>query len=72
MHVHTELFLDLPKAAGVGWTPLLAVTGSGEAFHDRAHQAASEEEVVDFLAISADHQGSIVSPPSPRPTPIYG
>ena len=26
--VHTELFLDLPKAAGLGWFPLLAVTGS--------------------------------------------
>ena len=60
VHVHTELFLDLPKAAGVGWTPLLAVTGSGQAFHDR-HTEASEEEVVDFLAVSAEHQGSIVA-----------
>ena len=30
--VHTELFLDLPRSAGVGWSPLLAVTGSGDAF----------------------------------------
>jgi uncharacterized alpha-E superfamily protein len=60
VHVHTELFLDLPKAAGVGWTPLLAVTGSGQAFHHH-HTGASEEEVVDFLAISAEHQGSILA-----------
>jgi uncharacterized alpha-E superfamily protein len=60
VHVHTELFLDLPKAAGANWAPLLAVTGSGEAFHDR-HAKASEEEVVAFLATSSDHQGSIVS-----------
>ena len=60
VHVHTELFLDLPKAAGVGWTPLLAVTGSGQAFRHR-HTGASEEEVVDFLAISAEHQGSILA-----------
>ena len=26
--VHTELFLDLPKSAGIGWAPLLAVTGA--------------------------------------------
>ena len=60
VHVHTELFLDLPKAAGLGWTPLSAVTGSGQAFHHR-HTVASEEEVVDFLAVSAEHQGSIVA-----------
>ena len=34
VHVHTELFLDLPKAAGIGWAPLLALTGSGEAFRE--------------------------------------
>lgn len=60
VHVHTELFLDLPKAAGVGWTPLLAVTGSGAAFRDR-YPRASEEKVVDFLASSAENRGSIVA-----------
>ena len=60
VHVHTELFLDLPKAAGVGWAPLLAVTGSGDDFHHR-HTRASEEKVVDFLAASPEHQGSVVA-----------
>ncbi len=60
VHVHTELFLDLPKAAGVGWTPLLAVTGSGEAFRDRKLEI-SEEHVVGFLAAGAEHRGSIVA-----------
>lgn len=59
VHVHTKLFLDLPKAAGVGWTPLLAVTQSGEAFRHR-HPEASEEHVVAFLATDAGHRGSIV------------
>jgi uncharacterized alpha-E superfamily protein len=58
--VHTELFLDLPKAAGVGWTPLLAVTGSGEAFRSRRLDV-SEELVVGFLATDSEHQGSIVA-----------
>jgi uncharacterized alpha-E superfamily protein len=60
VHVHTELFLDLPKAAGIGWTPLLALTGSGEAFRDRQPEI-SEEQVVDFLATGADHEGAIVA-----------
>jgi uncharacterized alpha-E superfamily protein len=59
VHGHTKLFLDLPKAAGVGWTPLLAVAGSSEAFR-RGHPEASEEHVVGFLATDAEHQGSIV------------
>ena len=49
VHVHTELFLDLPKAAGIGWAPLLALTGNGEAFRARQREI-SEEQVVDFLA----------------------
>ena len=60
VHVHTELFLDLPKAAGIRWTPLLALTGSGEAFRDR-HPEASEEQVVDFLATGSEHDGAIVT-----------
>ena len=59
VHVHTELFLDLPKAAGIGWTPLLALTGNGEAFRDRHHEV-SEEQVVDFLATGDEHDGAIV------------
>jgi uncharacterized alpha-E superfamily protein len=60
VHVHTELFLDLPKSAGMGWAPLLAVTGSADAFHSH-HPRATEEKVVDFLAASADNPGSIIT-----------
>lgn len=59
VHFHTKLFLDLPKAAGVGWTPLLALIGSDEAF--RHPQAGDEEHVVGFLATDAEHPGSIVA-----------
>jgi uncharacterized alpha-E superfamily protein len=60
LHVHTEVFLDLPRASGVTWTPLLAVTGSGEAF-GRRHLEISEDHVVGFLASGAGHRGSIVA-----------
>jgi uncharacterized alpha-E superfamily protein len=58
--VHTELYLDLPAAANLGWAPLLAVTGSWEGFHT-AHPAAHEEDVITFLAIDADNAGSITA-----------
>jgi uncharacterized alpha-E superfamily protein len=60
VHVHTNLFLDLPRSAAIGWTPLLAVTGSGEAFRDR-HPEASEERVIRFLAADRDNPGSIAA-----------
>jgi uncharacterized alpha-E superfamily protein len=58
--VHTELFLDLPKSAGVGWSPLLAVTGSGDAFSTQYSDAA-EDEVVAFLAVDADNPSSVIA-----------
>ena len=58
--VHTELYLDLPKAAGLSWSPLLAVTGSGESFRELDAEA-TEDSVVGFLASNVDNPGSIVS-----------
>jgi uncharacterized alpha-E superfamily protein len=61
--VHTELFLDLPKAAGVGWSPLLGITGSIDGFERLYTTAdrATEEDVVCFLAADSRNPGSIVS-----------
>ncbi|MCU1376337.1 MAG: Protein containing domain [Actinomycetia bacterium] len=56
--VHTELYCDLPLSTGVGWSPLLLVTGSAEAFGDRA---AREDDVVEFLAIDPANSSSILS-----------
>jgi len=58
--VHTELYCDLPLSAGVGWSPLLAVTGSAAAFDERGLPAA-EDAVVRFLTIDPDNPGSVVS-----------
>ncbi len=58
--VHTELFLDLPRSAGVGWSPLLAVTGSSEEFLGR-HAEPDEEDVVAFLATDPKNLGSILA-----------
>lgn len=57
--VHTELLLDLPRAAGVGWRPLLAVAGHGEDV--LGSDAPSEEVIVGFLTADAANPGSVVS-----------
>lgn len=57
---HTDLYLDLPRASGLGWEPLLALTGSTEPFEAR-YPAATEEAVVAFLTIDRGHPGSIVA-----------
>lgn len=60
VRVHTELFLDLPSSSGVGWSPLLAVTGASEEFLDR-HTGSGEEDVVAFLATDPRNRGSILA-----------
>ncbi len=55
---HTELFVDLPKAAGLGWSPLLAITGTGEAFVEQMGDP-TEEAVVHFLAADLDNSSSV-------------
>lgn len=65
--VHTELFMDLPRSVSVGWTPLLAVTGTGEAYADHLHNgkqlvgATEELRVVAFLTTAEDNASSILS-----------
>jgi len=58
--VHTEQFVDLPRSAGLGWAPLLAVTGTVEEYA-RHHPEPTEEGVVAFLVTDPRNPGSIVS-----------
>jgi uncharacterized alpha-E superfamily protein len=55
---HTELFVDLPRSVGIGWAPLLAVTGSQEAF-DSGYDKVTEDDVVAFLLAEPTNQGSV-------------
>jgi uncharacterized alpha-E superfamily protein len=57
---HTELVLDLPRAAGVGWSPLLAVTGASEEFLAH-HTDSDEDDVVSFLSTNPKNRGSVTS-----------
>lgn len=55
---HGNLFFDIPVGSGVGWEPLLAITGTGSRFDEAragdAYGPATETDVVHFLV--TDHQ----------------
>jgi len=63
--VHTELYLDLPRSAGLGWDPLLAITGSAEGYEDlyppKRDQVSHEEDIVCFLTADSRNHSSIVA-----------
>ena len=68
VRVHSELFLDLPRSLNVGWAPLLAVTGTSDAFAALEEEAepgsaapTEETRVVRFLTTSSDHRGSVLA-----------
>lgn len=57
---HTELFLDLPRSAGVTFAPLLAIAGSAEHF-DEVRGDPTEEAVISWLAADRANPASIVA-----------
>lgn len=57
---HTELYLDLPRSAGVTFAPLLAIAGSADHFGD-VHAEPAEEAVVSWLAADRRNPASITS-----------
>ncbi|HEX9547663.1 MAG TPA: alpha-E domain-containing protein [Acidimicrobiales bacterium] len=63
--VQTELFLDLPRSVRMGWSPLLAITGTKDEYLDRhtadTEEPATEDTVITFLTVDAEHHGSIVA-----------
>jgi uncharacterized alpha-E superfamily protein len=60
VHVHTELFVDLPRAAGVNWAPLLVVTGSTVPFAE-LYADEAEDDVVRFLTADGRNPGAVIS-----------
>ena len=67
VQVHTELFLDLPKAAGIGWTPLLARHRERRGVPRPPPRGQPRSEVVDFLAADAEQPPARSIDPSMRP-----
>lgn len=58
---HSDLVMDLPRAAAVGWEPLLAVLGVAPAAGTHHRVSTSEEGVVRTLAADASNPSSVRS-----------
>lgn len=58
--VTTNLVLDLPRSANVGWEPIMEIMGSEEIFH--AHfDVADERNILKFMISDQNNPGSINS-----------
>lgn len=58
--VYTDLFLDLPKAAGLRWESLGAVTGTTARLLEN-YPESTEEQVVAFLTTDMVNPGSVMA-----------
>jgi len=56
---HTNMIVDLPTSVPVNWEPLLAITGTREAF-DARYEKADEMSIVRFLVADRENSGSIL------------
>ncbi len=57
---HTNLIVDLPTRAPLTWEPLLALTGSRDAF-DAQYPDADEESIIRYLLVDQDNPGSLAA-----------
>ena len=60
INVNTNLLLDLPKSANVGWEPIIEILGTEELFREQ-HDAPDERSVLRFIIADQKNPGSIVS-----------
>ena len=60
INVNTNLLLDLPKSANVGWVPIIEILGSGQLFNEQ-YDTPDERNVLRFIISDQKNSGSIVS-----------
>ncbi|MBI1423665.1 MAG: alpha-E domain-containing protein [Gammaproteobacteria bacterium] len=60
INVNTNLLLDLPKSANVGWLPIIEILGSEQLFNEQ-YDSADERNVLRFIISDQKNTGSIVS-----------
>lgn len=58
--VNANLLFDFPKRTTLGWRPLVEIVGAPDEFDER-YNAATEQNVVRFLASDSENPGSILS-----------
>jgi uncharacterized alpha-E superfamily protein len=60
INVNTNLLLDLPKSANVGWMPIIEILGSKQLFKEQ-YDSPEERNVLRFIIADQKNSGSIVS-----------
>ena len=58
---HSDLVIDLPRAATVGWAPLLSTLGLNPDATANRHVVTTEERVIEFLVADAANPASVRS-----------
>ena len=59
INVNTNLILDLPRSANVGWEPLIEISGSEDIFNEH-YDTPDEKNVLRFMISDLTNPGSIV------------
>lgn len=59
INVNTNLLLDLPKSANIGWLPIIGILGCEKLFNEQ-HDTADERSVLRFIIADIKNPGSIV------------
>ena len=60
INVNTNLLLDLPKSANVGWLPIIEILGSEQLFNEQ-YDSTDERNVLRYIISDQKNPGSIVS-----------
>jgi len=60
LNVNTNLLLDLPKSANVGWLPIIEILSSEQLFNEQ-YDTPDERNVLRFIISDQKNSGSIVS-----------
>ncbi|MGD9385420.1 MAG: alpha-E domain-containing protein [Thioalkalispiraceae bacterium] len=60
INVTTNLILDLPRSANVGWEPITEIMGSEHLFNEH-YDELSERNILRFMIADLNNSGSIVS-----------
>jgi uncharacterized alpha-E superfamily protein len=60
INVYSNVLLDLPKGAKLGWGSLIAISGTEE-FFGKSIASASEKDVLQFLIADRNNPSSIIS-----------
>lgn len=60
INVTTNLILDLPRSANVGWDHITEIMGSDKLFHN-TYNEADERNILRFMIADQNNSGSIVS-----------